>query len=102
MNTWRRYIAGVRALFTAMVFVWEATSRGGDAANTLVQVALNDLIMRSLFAPIVVFLLGVSKHSGALDTVILFSGLALYVIPLGAGYLTSSGGYQTARHDWFQ
>ena len=42
---------------TAMVFVWSYLTRG-DAAYTLVQVALNDLIMLFAFAPIVVFLLG--------------------------------------------
>jgi ACR3 family arsenite transporter len=69
-----------------MVFVWSYLTRG-DAAYTLVQVALNDLIMLFAFAPIVVFLLGVSNIQVPWDTVIL--SVVLYiVIPLGAGYLT--------------
>ena len=43
---------------TAMVFVWSYLTKG-DAAYTLVQVAVNDLIILIAFAPIVAFLLGV-------------------------------------------
>ena len=54
----REYLAGAILLgaapCTAMVFVWSYLTRG-DAAYTLVQVALNDLIMLFAFAPIVVF-----------------------------------------------
>ncbi|PRY71995.1 ACR3 family arsenite efflux transporter [Halomonas ventosae] len=85
-----QYLAGAILLgaapCTAMVFVWSTLTRG-DAAYTLVQVALNDLIMLFAFAPIVVFLLGVSNIPIPWDTVAL-SVLLYIVIPLTAGYLT--------------
>ena len=56
------YLAGAVLLgaapCTAMVFVWSHLTKG-DAAYTLVQVAVNDLIILVAFAPIVAFLLGV-------------------------------------------
>jgi ACR3 family arsenite transporter len=84
------YLAGAILLgaapCTAMVFVWSYLTKG-DAAYTLVQVSLNDLIMLFAFAPIVVFLLGISDIEVPWDTVIL--SVVLYiVIPLTAGYLT--------------
>jgi ACR3 family arsenite transporter len=97
------YLAGAILLgaapCTAMVFVWSTLTRG-DAAYTLVQVALNDLIMLFAFAPIVVFLLGVSNIQVPWDTVAL--SVVLYiVIPLAAGYLTRR--ILVARHglEWF-
>ena len=57
------YIAGLILLgaapCTAMVFVWSQLTRS-DAAYTLVQVSVNDVIMIFAFAPIVVLLLGVT------------------------------------------
>ncbi|NMT62523.1 ACR3 family arsenite efflux transporter [Marinobacter orientalis] len=84
------YLAGAILLgaapCTAMVFVWSYLTRG-DPAYTLVQVSLNDIIMLFAFAPIVVFLLGVSDIQVPWNTVIL--SVVLYiVIPLTAGYLT--------------
>jgi arsenite transporter len=86
----REYLAGAILLgaapCTAMVFVWSLLVRG-DPAYTLVQVAVNDLIMLVAFAPIVVFLLGVSDISVPWDTVTL--SVVLYiVIPLALGYAT--------------
>jgi arsenite transporter len=86
----RQYLAGAILLgaapCTAMVFVWSYLTRG-DAAYTLVQVALNDLIMLVAFAPIVMLLLGISNISVPWDTMLL--SVVLYiVIPLGAGYVT--------------
>ncbi|RUR33907.1 ACR3 family arsenite efflux transporter [Vreelandella andesensis] len=85
-----QYLAGAILLgaapCTAMVFVWSYLTRG-DAAYTLVQVALNDLIMLFAFAPLVVLLLGISNIQVPWDTVIL--SVVLYiVIPLAAGYFT--------------
>ncbi|WP_254277199.1 ACR3 family arsenite efflux transporter [Halomonas sp. 3H] len=98
-----QYLAGAILLgaapCTAMVFVWSYLTRG-DAAYTLVQVALNDLIMLFAFAPIVVFLLGVSNIQVPWDTVAL--SVVLYiVIPLAAGYLTRRT--LIARHgiEWY-
>lgn len=86
----REYLAGAILLgaapCTAMVFVWSYLTKG-DAAYTLVQVSLNDLIMLFAFAPIVVFLLGISDIQVPWDTVIL--SVVLYiVVPLIAGYGT--------------
>ena len=58
MNTLAGMILLGVAPCTAMVFVWSQLTRG-DANYTLVQVAVNDLIMVVAFAPIAAFLLGV-------------------------------------------
>ncbi len=86
----QEYVAGAILLgaapCTAMVFVWSHLTRG-DPAYTLVQVAVNDLIMLFAFAPIVAILLGVSDIFVPWDTLLL--SVVLYiVIPLAAGYLT--------------
>jgi ACR3 family arsenite transporter len=83
----REYVAGAILLgaapCTAMVFVWSYLTRG-DAAYTLVQVALNDIIMLFAFAPIVLLLLGLGDITVPYDTV--FLSVVLYiVIPLAAG-----------------
>ena len=97
------YLAGAILLgaapCTAMVFVWSYLTRG-DAPYTLVQVALNDLIMLFAFAPIVVFLLGVSNIQVPWDTVLL--SVVLYiVIPLSAGYLTRRAVIKRRGIEWF-
>jgi ACR3 family arsenite transporter len=69
-----------------MVFVWSLLTRG-NPAYTVVQVATNDLIILVAFAPIVKFLLGVSKVSVPWDTLIL-SVVLFVVIPLAGGILT--------------
>lgn len=71
---------------TAMVFVWSYLTKG-DAAYTLVQVAVNDLIILVAFAPIVAFLLGVGGISIPWDTLLL-SVVLFVVIPLAAGIIT--------------
>ncbi|MDD3629452.1 MAG: ACR3 family arsenite efflux transporter [Bacteroidales bacterium] len=71
---------------TAMVFVWSYLTNG-DAAYTLVQVAVNDLIILVAYAPIVAFLLGVGGVSIPWDTLLLSVGLFV-VIPLTAGVIT--------------
>lgn len=85
-----QYIAGLILLgaapCTAMVFVWSQLTLG-DAAYTLVQVSVNDLIMVVAFAPIVAFLLGVADIIVPWKTLALST--ALYVVlPLIAGLLT--------------
>ncbi len=81
------YIAGMILLgvapCTAMVFVWSELTRG-DATYTLVQVALNDLIMIFAFAPIAAFLLGANNIHVPWNT-LLFSVLLYVVTPLAAG-----------------
>ncbi|MFO7857965.1 MAG: ACR3 family arsenite efflux transporter [Ectothiorhodospiraceae bacterium] len=100
----REYLAGAILLgaapCTAMVFVWSYLTRG-DAAYTLVQVSLNDLIMLFAFAPIVVFLLGISDIQVPWNTVAL--SVVLYiVIPLTAGYLTRRTLIARRGSDWFE
>lgn len=84
------YLAGAVLLgaapCTAMVFVWSYLTKG-DAAYTLVQVAVNDLIILVAFAPIVAFLLGVGGVEIPWDTLLL-SVVLFVVIPLLAGVLT--------------
>ncbi|WP_018950180.1 ACR3 family arsenite efflux transporter [Thioalkalivibrio sp. ALMg11] len=99
----REYLAGAILLgaapCTAMVFVWSYLTRG-DAAYTLVQVAVNDLIMLVAFAPIVVLLLGVSNIHVPWDTVAL-SVLLYIVIPFAAGYLTRVWLIRKKGIEWF-
>lgn len=75
------YIAGLILLAaapcTAMVFVWSNLCEG-DPGYTLSQVALNDVIMIFLFAPLVALLLGVASVTVPWDT-LLFS-VALYIV----------------------
>ena len=84
------YLAGAVLLgaapCTAMVFVWSYLTKG-DAAYTLVQVAVNDLIILVAFAPIVAFLLGVGGVEIPWDTLLL-SVVLFVVIPLSAGVIT--------------
>ncbi|MGE5579931.1 MAG: ACR3 family arsenite efflux transporter [Bacillota bacterium] len=86
----QQYIAGAiflgAAPCTAMVFVWSYLT-GGNAAHTLVQVAINDLVLLALYAPIVILELGLTSLRVPYDTI--FLSVALYVvIPLALGYLT--------------
>lgn len=85
-----QYLAGAILLgaapCTAMVFVWSYLTKG-DAAYTLVQVALNDLIILVAFAPIVALLLGVGGVRVPLDTLLL-SVLLFVVVPLAAAVAT--------------
>lgn len=84
------YLAGAVLLgaapCTAMVFVWSHLTKG-DAAYTLVQVAINDLIILVAFAPIVGLLLKVGGVSIPWDTLLL-SVVLFVVIPLIAGIIT--------------
>jgi arsenite transporter len=99
----REYLAGAILLgaapCTAMVFVWSYLTRG-DAAYTLVQVAVNDIIMLFAFAPIVVLLLGMSNIVVPWDTVAL-SVLLYIVIPFSAGYLTRVVLIRRKGVEWF-
>jgi len=84
------YLAGAILLgaapCTAMVFVWSYLS-DGDPAYTLVQVAVNDIIILFAFTPIVAFLLGVSKVIVPYNTLFL-SVILFVVIPFSAGYIS--------------
>ncbi len=80
----KEYLAGAVLLgaapCTAMVFVWSHLTKG-DPAYTLVQAAVNDLILLAAFTPIVSFLLGVSDVAVPYDTLFL-SVILFVVIPL--------------------
>jgi arsenite transporter len=75
------YIAGLILLAaapcTAMVFVWSNLCEG-EPHYTLSQVALNDVIMVFLFAPLVGLLLGVASITVPWDTLLL--SVALYIV----------------------
>jgi len=85
-----QYIAGAIILAaapcTAMVFVWSHLT-GGDPAYTLVQVALNDLIMLILFVPVVRFLVAGASSLEVPMRVLVTSVVAFLVVPLAAGVL---------------
>jgi ACR3 family arsenite transporter len=89
-NLANEYLAGAVLLgaapCTAMVFVWSYLTKG-NAAYTLIQVAINDLIILVAFAPIVAFLLGLGGITIPWDTLML-SVVLFVVIPLLAGVFT--------------
>jgi arsenite transporter len=78
------YVAGLILLAaapcTAMVFVWSRLVKG-DANFTLTQIALNDVIMVILFAPLVALLLGVTDVPVPWETLLL-SVIVYIIVPL--------------------
>jgi ACR3 family arsenite transporter len=98
------YLAGAILLgaapCTAMVFVWSHLTKG-DSAYTLVQVAVNDLILLLLFTPIVAFLLGISNVVVPYNTLFL-SVLLFVIIPLGFGALSRHLIVKNKGIDYFQ
>jgi ACR3 family arsenite transporter len=103
-ETARNYTAGLIILAaapcTAMVFVWSYLT-DGDPAYTLVQVAVNDLIMLVAFAPIVMFLCGVARVMVPAK-VLVTSVVVFIVIPLAAGWLTRTILLKTHGRGWFE
>jgi len=102
--TAKNYTAGLIILSaapcTAMVFVWSYLT-DGDPAYTLVQVAVNDLIMLFAFAPIVMFLCGVADVVVP-SRVLITSVIVFIVIPLAAGWLTRTALLKSHGKDWFE
>lgn len=98
------YIAGAILLgaapCTAMVFVWSYLA-DGSAEYTLVQVAVNDLIVIVLYAPIVMLLLGVTNLKVPYATVFL-SVVLFVVIPLVFGYITRKNLIKRRGKEWFE
>jgi ACR3 family arsenite transporter len=100
-----QYIAGciilAAAPCTAMVFVWSYLT-DGDAAYTLVQVTVNDLVMLLLFAPIIGFLVSGTSSLTVPFGVLLYSVVAFIVIPLATGTLVRA--WLIARYGkiWFE
>jgi len=100
----KNYTAGLIILAaapcTAMVFVWSYLT-DGDPVYTLVQVAVNDLIMLVAFAPIVMFLCGVANVYVP-SKVLITSVVVFIVIPLAAGWLTRTVLLKSHGKDWFE
>ncbi|MGL4653439.1 ACR3 family arsenite efflux transporter [Cetobacterium sp.] len=105
LNLADEYIAGAVLLgaapCTAMVFVWSQLTKG-NPAYTLVQVAVNDLILLIGFVPIVALLLGINNVVVPYDTLIL-SVVLFVVIPLILGatsrhYIIKSRGLDYFRN----
>ncbi|MGM0370867.1 MAG: ACR3 family arsenite efflux transporter, partial [Bacillota bacterium] len=99
-----QYIAGAILLgaapCTAMVFVWSYLT-DGDANYTLIQVAVNDLVLVFAYAPLVMLLLGVTDFSVPYDTVLL--SVVLYIlIPLIAGYVSRKYIIQKKGIEWLE
>lgn len=98
------YLAGAILLgaapCTAMVFVWSYLTKG-NPVYTLVQVAINDLLILLAFTPIVALLLGVSNVPVPYDT--LFLSLVLFVIlPFGGAYITRKHVIRTKGMEYFE
>lgn len=83
-----------------MVFVWSYLSKG-DAAYTLVQVAVNDLILLVAYVPIIMYLLGISNVSVPYNTVLLSVGLFV-VLPLLLGWQSRRHILKRRGHEWFE
>lgn len=100
----KEYLAGAVLLgaapCTAMVFVWSHLT-DGDAAYTLVQVAVNDLILLVGFVPIVTLLLGVTNVAVPMDTLLL-SVVLFVIIPFVAGYFSRKLIIEKKGLDYFE
>lgn len=99
----QNYVAGAVLLgaapCTAIVFVWSNLTKS-DPAHTLVQVAVNDLIILAAFVPIVSFLLGVTNIFVPWDTLIL-SIVLFVVVPLAGGFLTRYSVVKNKGEEYF-
>jgi len=100
----QEYIAGAILLgaapCTAMVFVWSYLTNG-DPAYTLLQVAVNDLVLLVAFVPIVKFLLGVTDIEIPFDA--LLSSVVIFVLlPLVAGFISNRILIKTKGENWFR
>ena len=81
-----------------MVFVWSYLS-GGYPLYTLVQVAINDLVVILAFAPIVKFLLDLNKMVVPYSTI--FYSVVIYVlIPVVLGYAARRHFIRTRGINW--
>ena len=98
------YLAGAVLLgaapCTAIVFVWSHLTKG-NPAYTLVQVAVNDLILLVGFVPIVAFLLGVTDVTVPWDTLLL-SVVLFVIIPFVAGYFSRTIIIKKKGLDYFE
>lgn len=99
----QEYVAGAILLgaapCTAMVFVWSYLT-DGDPGYTLLQVAINDLVLLVAFIPIVKFLLGVSNIEIPFDA-LLSSVVIFVVLPLVAGFISNRILIKSKGEKWF-
>jgi len=99
-----QFMAGVIILAaapcTAMVFVWSHLTNG-DPAYTIVQVAVNDLLMLVLFVPVVGLLLGVSGVPVNYNILLISVGLFV-VLPLAVAYIVRRSIIASRGIDWFE
>ncbi|MBA4388173.1 MAG: arsenical-resistance protein [Verrucomicrobia bacterium] len=100
-----QYLAGciilAAAPCTAMVFVWSYLT-DGDPAYTLVQVAINDLIMLVAFVPIVGLLVSGASNLTVPYPVLFYSVVAFIVIPLVLGSLSRVWLLKWKGTEWFE
>lgn len=100
-----QYLAGsiilAAAPCTAMVFVWSYLVKG-NPAYTLMQVAINDLVMLVLFVPIITLLVGGASSLSIPFDVLLYSVIAFIVIPLAAGALSRVALIRVKGKEWFE
>jgi len=100
----QQYIAGAILLgsapCTAMVFVWSYLT-DGDPAYTLIQVSINDIVLVFAYAPLVMFLLGLSELSVPWNTVLL-SVILYVVVPLTVGFLSRKYIIKNKGKEWLE
>ncbi len=103
-ETAQQYVVGAVLLgaapCTAMVFVWSHLTNG-DAGYTLIQVAINNLVLLFAYTPIVMLLLRLGNVFVPLDTVLLSVGLFI-VLPLFAAWLSRRIAIQRKGREWFE
>lgn len=99
-----QYIAGciilAAAPCSAMVFVWSYLTEG-DAAYTLVQVSVNDLIMLVLFAPIIRYLVSGASSLEVPLQILIYSVVVFIVVPLVVGVLLRKWFVSRRGLTWF-
>jgi len=85
---------------TAMVLMWSYLARG-NMGHTLVMTAINSLAMVILYAPLSMYLLGISGIQVPWETIAL--SVAIYIgTPLIAGYLTRRQVIKRKGMEWFK
>ncbi len=85
---------------TAMVLVWSYLARG-NMGHTLVMTSINSLAMVVLYAPLAVFLLGISGIRVPWETIAL--SVAIYIVtPLIAGYFTRRETIRRKGLEWLE
>ena len=85
---------------TAMVLVWSYLAEG-NMGHTLVMTAINSLTMVFLYAPLAMFLLGISGIIVPWKTIAL--SVAIYIVtPLIAGHITRNEAIKRKGTDWFE